>query len=93
MDDRSPEVRFALDSPLEESGFELLVPMRMNRFTRPHLRLKVELAADSVLREAGLEPPVPRSREREPPIGTGSPGPRRRARDDQPLIRNLPRAL
>ena len=26
MDDRSPEVRFALDSPLEESGFEPLVP-------------------------------------------------------------------
>ena len=59
---------FARDYPLEESGFELLVPMRMNRFTRPHLRLKVELAADSVLWEAGLEPPVPRSRERGPPI-------------------------
>jgi hypothetical protein len=37
------------DSLLEESGFELLVPMRMSRFTRPHLRLKVELAADSAL--------------------------------------------
>jgi hypothetical protein len=34
MDDRSPEVRFALDSPLEEAGFEPSVPLPKTTLTR-----------------------------------------------------------
>jgi hypothetical protein len=29
--DASPKVRFVSDSPLEESGFELLVPLNLRR--------------------------------------------------------------
>jgi hypothetical protein len=31
----SNEVQFAPDSPLEEAGFELSVPRRMNKVSRP----------------------------------------------------------
>jgi hypothetical protein len=37
MDDRGPEVRFALDSPLEEAGCEPSVPPKDGRCVRGHL--------------------------------------------------------
>jgi hypothetical protein len=63
MDDRSPEVRFALDSPLEQGGFELTVPVASGQSRSEAVLVGAGAGFADERRwrkpEAGFEPSVP----------------------------------